>query len=115
MKTLLTLLVFCVPVSLFAQQNVKVVNGSGKEYISGAAGKVYNSALTAVTTSPTALTTITTKVQVIHCTNSSAGTVALTVKNGADVEYFTTVSMAANSVMVVQYGSVGLTYTSGIK
>jgi hypothetical protein len=113
MKQFILSILFCFP--LLAQAPIKAVNGLGKELILGAAGKVYNSNLTAVTTTPTAFTATTTKVQVIHCTNITAGAVTVTIEDGNDVDYFTATSMAANSVMVVQYGTVGLTYTSGIK
>lgn len=99
--------------SLFAQ--TKLVDGNGNEYILAAAGAKYNSGLTTVSASLTAVTSTTTKVQIIHCTNTTGSAATLTVANGAGTEYFTTVSVAANSVMVVHYGTVGLTYTGGVK
>lgn len=109
------LLVFSLFLSSALGQNpVKIVNGNNDEVILGAGGKSYNSGLIVATTASTSVTATATKVQVIHCTNSTSGVVTLTIENTAGDDYFTTVSLAANSVMVVQYGSVGLTY-AGVK
>lgn len=116
MKNLIFSLVlcFCFATSIVAQQPTKPVNGQGKELILGAAGTVFNTNLTALTTSPVALSTSTLKVQVIHCkSNGTASTV--TIKDGNDVVYYDTVSLAANSVFIAQYGTVGITFTNGIK
>jgi hypothetical protein len=101
--------------TLSAQTPFKLVDGLGRALQISAAGAAYNSTLTAATTSPTAMTSTTTKVQLIHCVNNTAGAVTVTIKDGADVVYVDAVSMAANSVFVIHYGTVGLTYTSGVK
>jgi len=100
----------------FAQVPVKTVDGNGKERITAASGVAYDSGMVAVTNSATTLTATTTTVQVIHCLNSTAGAVTLTITDnaGSPITYFPAVSMAANSVLVANYGTTGLPY-AGVK
>jgi hypothetical protein len=101
--------------ALSAQTGFKLVDGNGKALQISAAGLAYNSTLTAATTTPTALTTTTTKVQLVHCVNNTAGAVTVTIKDASDNVYVDAVSMAGNSVFVIHYGTIGLTYTGGVK
>jgi hypothetical protein len=115
-SVLLTLLLLCLIASSgWSQLPTKQVNGNGKEVINGAAGTVFNSGLTALTTTPTALTTSTLKVQTIHCKSNNSTATTVTIKDGSDTIYYEAVSLAANSVFIAQYGSVGITFSGGIK
>ena len=105
MKFILLLLTI---VSLtLAQSSVKIVNGDGTQTV----GYNYNSGMTTLTNSAAVLTTSTIAVKIIHCANTTAGAVTLTITDnqGSPVTYWPAVSMAANSVMVVNYGDPGLT------
>jgi hypothetical protein len=116
MKTFRIISLFlCLCVGVFAQNAVRITDSRGNETVVAASGIKYNSGLTALTTTPTALTSTTLKVQVIHCKSNSSTATTITIKDGNDVVYFDAVSLAASSVMVAHYGAVGLTYTNGIK
>jgi|ERR1700722_16073139 len=115
MKFLIGLLL-CVGM-MFGQSGVKIVDGTNTERILGASGKAFdsnpNGGLTTITTGGVTITSVTTKVQVIHCnTNSSTSTV--TIADGSSNNYLNAVSVAANSVLVIVYGPIGMTYTGGI-
>jgi hypothetical protein len=99
----------------FAQTPVRLAASNGKEVVVGAVGDRYNSGLTALTTTPTAFTSTTTRVQMIHCKSNSSTATTITIKDGNDVVYFDAVSLASNSVFIAQYGTVGITFTSGVK
>lgn len=96
---------------------VKVVDGNSNEVILGAAGVAVDSGLTAVTTGGVTLLSSTTKVQVIHCLNYSVSSATLTITDnaGSPVTYVPAVAMAANSIFVLTYGPVGLSYDTGVK
>ena|ERR1700722_13755318 len=101
----------------FGQGPVKLVDGKGNERIISASGVAYDSnpsgGLTTITTGGVTLTSITTKVQVIHCnTGSSSSTITIT--DGSSNTYLNAVSMSPNAVMVVNYGEIGMPYNGGI-
>jgi len=98
----------------FPQSPVRITGSDGKEIVFGAKGTTYNSGLVALTTTPTSLTSSNLKVQMIHCKSNGTAT-TVTIKNGDDVVYYDTVSLAANSVFIAQYGSVGITFSGGIR
>lgn len=82
--------------------------------ISHAQTNRYDSGMVAVTNSLTAVTSTTLFLRILHCLNTTAGAVTLQVTNGNDVELFPPVSMAANSVLVGNWGD-GITLTNGVK
>ena len=108
MKILLSLLLG-VGLAL-GQVSVKPTDGTGTERILGAAGREYNSDLTAITTSGVTITSTTTKVQLLYCTNASGSDVTLTLADtqGSPVTYMTTVNVVANSVFLFNAGTIGL-------
>lgn len=99
-----------------AQLPVKQVDGTGTFVKNGAAGREVTYGMQLVPTSSTAVTSTTTKVQVIFCANTTGGAVTLTITDnqGSPVTYYPAVSLPANSATLLHSG-VGLTFTSGIK
>lgn len=101
--------------SSYAQVGVKIVDGTSTAVVLGATGSVYESALTAIATGGgTAITATTTKVQLIYCTNNTGSATTLTIKDGGGNTYMSAATLAANSVVLIAYGTLGLTYTGGI-
>lgn len=105
---LLTLLV----VVVMAQTPVKIVNGNGVQTI----GYNYNSGMVTLPSSATLLTANTVAVKIIHCANTTGGALTLTITDnqGSPATYWPSVQIAANSVMVANYGDPGLVM-AGIK
>lgn len=102
---------------LWAQVPVKPTDGAGNERVFSAAGKVYDSTMITLPTSETAVTAVTTSVQFIHCANTTGSAVTFTLKDnqGTPKTYFAAVSVAANSVLTVHYGPIGLPMSGGIR
>jgi hypothetical protein len=114
MKRFIVLLLACF--FLQAQQPVKNVDGNGNELILAAGGRSVDSGMTLITTGGVTLFSSTTKVQVIHCkTNGTAATLTITDGGGSPITYFDAISFTANQVMIASYGTVGLSYASGVK
>jgi len=101
----------------FAQGPVKLVDGNSVELRLAASGVGYNSGMTLVPTSATAVTTTTTKVQLIFCANVSAAAATLTITDNQSTPktYFNAVSIAANQSVLVHSSTIGLPYSGGIK
>lgn len=80
------------------------------------AGKKVTYYLQAITTGGTTITTTATYVQMLFCTNTSAGSVTLTVADtqGSPVTFFSQVTIAANSVTLLAANNTGL-YMQGVK
>lgn len=114
MKQLVLIAAFCA--AAFCQQPVRVVDRNNNVVQAEPAGDKYVALMQVLPTSSTALTSTTTKVQLIICNNqtASAATLTITDNSGTPKVYFPTVSVAANSVVVL-YSGVGFTMTSGIK
>jgi hypothetical protein len=114
MKNLALILLFIT--SLFGQVPVKIVDGNGVAVNVGSAGSSTTYAMQAVPNSSTALVSSTFKVQTIFCANITAGAVTLTITDnqGSPVTYVPAVSMAANSIFMIN-SVTGLTFTSGLK
>jgi hypothetical protein len=112
----LVLSLFLSAVLALAQVSVKPTDGNGTERILGAAGKVYSSYLQAITTGGTTITSTSTYVQLIYCTNATgtARTITLADTQGSPVTFMTDVSVAANSVFLFNAGTIGL-YMQGVK
>lgn len=100
-----------------AQSPSKLVDGNGSELQLAAGGKKVDTGLILATGSPVAYLSATTTVQLIHCHNatSSAATVTITDGAGSPVTYFPAVSLAGNSVMIANYGTVGMSFAGGVK
>lgn len=113
-KLILALGLLALPV--MAQLPVKNVDGSNNELQIAAGGKRFESALTAITTGGVTVTAVTTKVQTIFCTEigNAATTLTVTDNQGSPVTYINAVSMASPSILVIGYGTQGLTFTSGL-
>lgn len=105
MKKFITLLTLLVVVAM-AQTPIKVVNGNGIQTL----GYNYNSGMVTLTNTAALLTSATVAVKILHCANITGGAVTLTITDnqGSPVTYWSAVSVAANSVMVVNYGDPGL-------
>ena len=101
----------------FGQQARKLVDGNWNELQIAAGGKSYNSGMVTLTDSAAVLTAVTTKVQLIFCANVTSGAVTLTITDNqtSPKTYFATVSLAANSSILVHSSTVGLPFASGIK
>lgn len=82
--------------------------------ISRAQTNRYDSGTVAVTTSLTAVIATTLILRILHCLNTTAGDVTLQITDGNDVEKFPPVTMAANSVLVGNWGD-GIRFESGMK
>lgn len=110
------LLVCLVALVALAQMPVKPVDGNHNELRLAAAGPVYSTGMIVVPASDTLLTATTTKIQAIHCGNNTAGAVTLTISDNQVTprNYFPAVSVAANSSLLVQYGTLGMPY-AGIR
>ena len=106
-----------VGIGLFGQGPVKLVNGLGSELQISAGGNSYDSGMTLLPATLTALTASTTKVQLIFCANIAAGAVTLTITDNqtSAKTYFNAVSIAANTSVLVHSSTVGLPFASGIK
>lgn len=117
MKTLLLVLALVVGCALPAsgQVSVKPTDGAGTERILGAAGKMYDSGLTAITTGGVTITSTQTAVQLLFCTNASGTDRTITVSNAAaSAVYLTTVNVTANSAFLLHAGTIGLNM-AGVK
>jgi hypothetical protein len=97
-----------------AQVPVKDVDGNGNEKRTAASGRFFNSYLQAITTGGTTITTASTYVQLIYCTNNSGTdrTITLADTQGSPAIFMTTVNVAANSVFLFN-SPVGL-YMQGV-
>ena len=93
---------------------VKPVNGAGAELIIAAGGQSVDSGLQAITTGGITMFSSTTTVQFIHCLATTATTLTITDKSGTPVTYFPAVAMAANSVMIASYGTIGMSFNAGL-
>jgi hypothetical protein len=114
MRTLILSLFFAL--SLAAQLPVRTVDRAGETVHAEPAGTKYVALMQVVPNSTTVLTATTTKVQLILCNNQtgSAATLTITDGSGTPKTYFPTVSIAANSVVLL-YSGIGFTMTSGLK
>lgn len=110
---LLCLMLCC---GLFGQGPTKLVDGAGNELVLAKGGQRYTAYLQAITTGGVTITTVPTNVQLLFCTNSSGSAATLTVADtqGSPVTFWTAVSIAANSVMLMHASTVGL-FMQGIK
>ena len=111
------LIIALVAASLLAQAPVKVVDGTFTEIPMGAAGKKFNSGMQLMTNSATTVTNADSYVQVLFCANIAGATRTLTVTDGqgSPMKYFDTVSMAANSSLLLYASQVGLYFEDGVK
>jgi hypothetical protein len=50
----------------------------------------------------------------LHCVNTTGTAASLTIEDGDDNDYFTAVSIAANSVLVGNWGEVGIKMSNGL-
>lgn len=116
MKSFSLMAICLLIVSLIANAAVPVrpVGANDAEMVLGAVGKRYLVEMTAVPNSNTPVTTEATKVQVLLCSNITAGAVVLSVTNTAGTQYLPSVSLPANSTTMVFGSSVGF-YMNGIK
>lgn len=99
-----------------AQQPVKQVDGNYNEVINGTGGARYTSYLQAITTAGTTITTSNVYVQLLFCTNTSGTDRTITIADtqGSPVTFWSTVTVSANSVFLMQASSIGL-YFQGLK
>lgn len=113
---LTALLMFCGELA-FAQAPVKIVDGNGTERLLGAAGKAYNSGMTTLPSSDTALNATTTYVQLIFCTNIDTvdRTVSISDNQGTPKVYFNSITIQANTAMMLMASPVGIPFASGIR
>jgi hypothetical protein len=100
-----------------AQVSVKITDSTAAERIVAAAGREYDSTMTTVPDSNTAVTTTTTKVQLIWCANTTGNAVTLTMTDNqqSPKTYVPAVSLPANSVTVMANSPVGIRWLGGIK
>ena len=99
-----------------AQSPVRIVDGTSKEVIFGAVGRQYFSGEVAITNSLAAVITETVRVQLISCkTGATEATLTITNNEASEVTHWDAVAIAANTVVIGSYGSVGMPFTSGIK
>lgn len=103
MKKIITLLLLII-IPAAAQPPVRIVNPDGSQTV----GQNFNSGIVTLTNSAAALTALTTKVKILHCANTTGGAITLTITDTAGNSYWPAVSMAANSVLVANYGDPGL-------
>ncbi len=97
----------------FGQAPVKPVDGLGNEQMLGPGGRRVISTMQVLPASPTVLYSTTIKVVTLFCANNTGSAATVTIADGGARPFFTAVSMAANSSMLMITGS-GLTFTSGI-
>lgn len=93
---------------LMAQNPVKITTGEGVERVTGASGAEYNSGMTLVPDTLTAVTATTTKVQVIWCSNATSSAATLTLTDTAGLPYGTAVSITGNSIALIHNSLVGV-------
>lgn len=100
----------------YCQVPVKVTNGSGTERPLGAAGTEYKAYLQVIATGGTTITSSNTYVTVLFCMNTTGSAATLTIADtqGSPVTFWNAVSIAANSVVLLYTGPIGL-YMQGIK
>lgn len=106
-KNFLALMVLMVA-AMQAQTPVTIVERGGTKIVLGAIGATYNSGMTAIVTTGTAITTSNIKFKVIWCRNDSAGALNITVADAAGEVYVPTQSMAAKSVLFVAGTDMGV-------
>lgn len=109
--------IFVLAVACSAQGPIKLVDGTGAELRLAASGVAYNSGMTLVPDSATAVTAVTTRVQLIFCANISGAdaTVTITDNQGSPKVYFNAVTISKNQSMLLHASAIGLPYASGIK
>lgn len=73
----------------------------------------FDSGILVLTDSIVDVTTSDLWVRVISCTNTSSSAATLTIEDGDNTDYFTAVSIAANSSMVANYGN-GVKFNDGL-
>lgn len=114
-KKLVAMLVLGVGLA-FPQVPVKPVDGNGTELAVAPPGKRFISYLQAITTSGTTITSNATYVQMLYCTNNSGSDRTITIADtqGSPATFATSVSIAANSIMMVVSNATGL-YMQGVK
>jgi hypothetical protein len=82
----------------------------GDELILGAAGIPYDSGIQTITTTPTVLTSLTTRTQIIFCENHTGGTVTVTITDnqGSPMTYYGAIAIPANTATMLQATAIGL-------
>lgn len=74
----------------------------------------FDSGILVLSDSTTDVTTADIWVRRIHCNNVTSSAATLTIEDGDNVDYFTAVSVAGNSVLVANYGEVGVKFNDGL-
>lgn len=109
--------VFALATLCYAQGPIKLVDGTGAELRLAASGVAYDSGMTTVPDSATAVTAVTTKVQLIFCANISGSdaTITITDNQSSPKTYFNAVTITKNQSMLLHTSAIGLPYRDGIK
>lgn len=104
-------------IPIHAQPPVRLTDGAGREMVAGQAGAGgirYESGMQTLTASPVALTATKTYVQSIHCANITAGSISVTISNGAGKDFMTATVIPANGMLTANYNAVGHPFVGGI-